>query len=127
MKNDRKTPNQEGIGTLKTKISVLKSGKQQALTDLETINKNIRIAREAEAKTTKAAEHHASLQAWNKIASALAPDGIPYEMLHAALDPINARLAESATTTGWKSVIINPDMPISFEERPYGLSSAAAK
>lgn len=127
MKDDQETPTQEDIDALKAKISILRSGRQQASTDLETINKNIRRASEAEAKTQKAAEHHASVQAWDKIASALAPDGIPSEMLHAALDPINTRLSQSAAATGWKSVVINPDMSISYEERPYGLSSASAK
>lgn len=67
------------------------------------------------------------MQAWDKIASSLAPDGIPSEMLHAAFGPINVRLAKSSVDTGWKQVVINPDMSISYEGRPYGLSSASAK
>lgn len=127
MKDDQEPPKQEDIDTVRNKIAALKSNRQQASSDMETINKNIRLASEAEAKTQKAAEHHAAVQAWDKIASALVPDGIPGEMLHTALDPINARLAKSSAATGWKPVIINPDMSISYDGRPYGLASASAK
>lgn len=127
MKDDQEPPKQEDIDTVRNKIAALKSNRQQASSDMETINKNIRLACEAEVKTKKAAEHHAAVQGWDKIASALAPDGIPGKMLHAALDPINARLAESSAATGWKLVVINPDMSISYEDRSYGLSSASAK
>lgn len=48
-------------------------------------------------------------------------------MLHASLGPINVRLAKSSVDTGWKQAVINPDMSISYEERPYGLSSVSAK
>lgn len=127
MKDDQEPPKQEEIDALKNKVLTLKSERQKVSADIEVINKNTRLASEAEAKTKKAAEHHADVQAWDKIASALAPDGIPGEMLHAALDPINARLYQSAAATGWKSVVINPDMSINYEGRPYGLSSASAK
>lgn len=128
MESDKNTaPNPEEIEALRNKIALLKASRKQAQDTLDLINKNFRIAAEAEEKTKKAAEHHAEAQAWDLITSALAPDGIPGEMLHVALDPINTRLAESASATSWKPVIINPDMSISYEGRPYGLSSASAK
>lgn len=124
---DKGAPNPEDIETLHNKIALLKASRKQAQDALDQINKNLRIATEAEEKTKKAAEHHAEVQAWDLIASALAPDGIPGEMLSAALGPINVRLAKNSTNTGWKQVVINDDMSISYDGRPYGLASESAK
>ena len=124
---NKSAPDEQALSTVKANIEVIKSTRKVAKDTLDRIDREIKLASEAEVKTKKAAEHHADVQAWDKIASALAPDGIPGEMLHAALDPINARLAQSAELTGWKSVAINADMSISYEDRPYGLSSVSAK
>lgn len=124
---DKTASNPEAIESLQNKIALLKASRKQIQDALDQINKNLRIATEAEEKTKKAAEYHAAVQAWDLIASALAPDGIPGEMLSAALDPINARLAKNSTDTGWKQVVINDDMSISNDGRPYGLASVSAK
>ncbi|MBP9871359.1 MAG: hypothetical protein KBC53_07645, partial [Nitrosomonas sp.] len=128
LEGENKTaPDEQALSAVKANIEVIKASRKEAKDTLDRIEREIKLASEAEAKTKKAAEHHAAVQAWDKIASALAPDGIPGEMLHAALDPINARLAKSSAATGWKPVIINPDMSISYDGRPYGLASASAK
>ena len=128
MESENKTaPDEQALSALKANIEVIKSSRKEAKETLDKIEREIRLASEAEAKTKKAAEHHADVQAWDKIASALAPDGIPGEMLHAALGPINVRLAKSSVVTGWKQVVINPDMSISYDGRPYGLASVSAK
>lgn len=124
---NKSAPDEQALSALKANIEVIKASRKEAKDLLDEIERNIKLASEAEEKTKKAAGHHDNVQAWDKIASALAPDGIPSEMLHAALGPINARLSKSAAATGWKSVLINPDMSISYEERPYGLSSVSAK
>jgi len=124
---NKAAPDEQALSTVKANIEVIKASRKEAKEALDRIEREIKLASEAEAKTKKATEHHAAVQAWDKIASALAPDGIPGEMLHAALDPINSRLAKSSIVTGWKSVVINPDMSISYDGRPYGLSSASAK
>lgn len=124
---DKVAPNPEDIEVLHNKITSLKASRKQAQDALDLINKNARIAVEAEEKTKKAAEHHTEVQAWDLIASALAPDGIPGEMLSSALGPINVRLAKNSVDTGWKQVVINDDMSISYDGRPYGLASESAK
>lgn len=124
---NKAAPDEQALSVAKANIEVIKSTRKVAKDTLDKIDRELKMASEAEEKTKKAAGHRDNVQAWDKIASALAPDGIPGGMLHAALDPINARLAESATATGWKSVVINHDMSISYEGRPYGLSSVSAK
>ena len=74
-------------------------------------------------KTAQAAKHHADVEGWDAIAQALAPDGIPAELLSAALGPINARLAQSAADAQWPQVVIGADMAITYGGRAYGLIS----
>lgn len=74
-------------------------------------------------KTVQAAKHHADVEGWDAIAQALAPDGIPAELLAAALGPINARLAQSAADAQWPQVEIGADMAITYGGRAYGLIS----
>ena len=74
-------------------------------------------------KTAQAAKHHADVDGWDAIGQALAPDGIPAEMLAAALGPINARLAQSAADAQWPEVVIGADMAITYGGRQYSLIS----
>lgn len=77
----------------------------------------------AQDKTKAALAHHADVEAWTKVAEALAPDGIPAEMLLAALEPVNAALEQAAIDTGWMQASIAPDMTIAAAGRPYQLLS----
>lgn len=80
----------------------------------------------------RAARLHADILEWSAIADALSPDGIPGEMLAAALGPINERLAHSANEAQWKRVNVGRDMSIYAAEegeapRPYALLSESEK
>ncbi|MEO8391182.1 ATP-binding protein [Polaromonas sp.] len=77
----------------------------------------------ADKKTADAAGHHADVEQWDAIANALAPDGIPSELLAEALAPINDRLAQSARDAEWPPVVIEKDMRTTFGGRDYGLLS----
>jgi len=81
----------------------------------------------ADRKTKDARKHHADLCAWQKIAEALAPDGIPGELLAEALGPINERLAQSAADAGWMPVRIAEDMSITAAGTDYRLLSESEK
>lgn len=86
-----------------------------------------RAIAEAEGKTKKAAEHHADVAAWSSIADALAPDGIPGDMLAEALTPLNGELSVQAIATGWSVPRIGADMAITADGRPYTLLSESEK
>lgn len=86
-----------------------------------------RLAQLADENTKKAAAAHADVLAWLAIAEALAPDGIPAEMLASALDPINERLTDAAGMAEWSPVTINRDMDILAAGRPYALLSESEK
>jgi ABC-type hemin transport system ATPase subunit len=77
----------------------------------------------AQDKTKAAAAAHADVEAWTKVASALAPDGIPSEMLAEALAPVNAALEQAAIDTDWMQVVIGSDMSITAADRAYNLLS----
>ena len=126
-KESSEAPTEEAVAALKSKYDEIKAKRKQSQDAVDVLNNNIKSAAEADAKTKKAAEYHADVQAWDKIASALAPDGIPSEILLSALKPINDRIAESVSRTGWKPVIITEDMTITYNGRPHSLSSESAK
>lgn len=86
-----------------------------------------RLAQLADEHTKKATAAHADVLAWLSIADALAPDGIPAEMLASALDPINERLADAAGMAEWSPVTITRDMDILADGRPYALLSESEK
>lgn len=97
---------------------------RQRLTEKAESMRGVKAAMEsAEKKTQDAARHHIDVQAWDAIADALSPSGIPAELLDAALGPINDRLAQSATDAEWPQVGIDGDMAISIGQQPYALAS----
>lgn len=126
---NKTAPDEQALAALKANLDVIKVSRKEAKEALDTIERNIKISSEAEAKTKKAAEHHASLQAWDKIASSLAPDGIPSEMLGAALKPINDRIAASVAALYFPcKVHIRDDMTImEGDGKLYSLSSKATR
>lgn len=77
----------------------------------------------ADKRTKEARKHHQDAQDWVAIAGALAPDGIPGDMLAEALGPINKRLAQSAVDTDWMQVRIGADMAVTANGRRYNMLS----
>lgn len=86
-----------------------------------------RVAAGRDKQIADAAKHHADVMEWTDIADALAPDGIPAELLAEALGPINARLAVSAESAQWPVVKIGSDMVITYGGRTRNLLSKSEK
>lgn len=110
------------------KVDELKMERKRASEDMETARRLQRQHEEAANKTASAQVHHNNVQAWGQIADALAPDGIPGELLTEALEPIHVRMTTSKPPVGWPTVFINHDMSIvalgpDDSERPYSLLS----
>jgi len=80
-------------------------------------------ARQATQQTTEAARSHAQVKAWTAISAALAPDGIPAELLVYGLSTFNETLVWLAEQNHWRLVAIGNDMTIRAGGRPYGLLS----
>lgn len=109
--------------------------KQQALSvSLDLARDAERKAKQADERTAKALAAHEAVLAWLQIADALAPDGIPGEMLSEALTPLNERLETSSEVAEWMAVSVGSDMEITAttrslapETRPYALLSESEK
>lgn len=82
---------------------------------------------EAEQKTKAALAHHNDVEAWTRVAEALAPSGIPAELLQNALAPVNRALEQAALDTSWSKVAIADDMEITANGRAYRLLSESEK
>lgn len=97
----------------------------QALLQAEQEKK--RRSLEAKDTTAKAADYHRKAMAWDKAYEALSPNGIPAELLAAAVDPFNAQLYSISETIGWPHVEIDADMQITLGGRQYRLLSESEK
>lgn len=120
------------IAALEQRIAAIKHHRGNHQAAIRLIEEAERRAAEADEKTTRAAALHQDVQAWEAIAAALAPDGIPGEMLAEALGPINARLEQSAADAEWPRMMIDTDMSILKRHkdrppRPYALLSESEK
>ncbi len=129
VKNTGAAPTPEEITGVENKIALLKVSRAKIDAEIKAIKDSIEKAAQADEKTKKAAAHHINAQEWDKIADALAPDGIPGEMLGAALKPINERIKFSVEILGFAgNVHITDDMTIMEDaDKLYSFSSKATK
>lgn len=81
----------------------------------------------AEETNKKAAQHHLNVMDWLKVSEALAPNGIPADILATAIKPVNDSLAILSRLAGWKKVAITEDMELTAAGRVYGLMSESAQ
>lgn len=120
-------PPSDEIDALSARIAALKHTRANQQTAIRLLEDAERAARDADEKTRRAAALHADVQQWEAIADALAPDGIPGEMLTEALGPINNRLLSSSGIAEWGRVVIHSDMRVTAELRDYNLLSESEK
>ncbi len=120
-------PGEEEITTLANRIAALKHSRTNQQAGIRMLEDAARQAAQADEKTTRAAALHQDVQEWEAIADALAPDGIPGEMLAEALGPINDRMAISSATSEWSPVKIDAGMNITADGRAYALLSESEK
>ena len=127
---------EESLGTLpqahstielEAKLADLRAERKARAESVASMYAANKQAADADELTRKAAKAHADVLAWVAIADALAPDGIPAEMLASALDPINERLTDFAGLAEWADVTVTRDMEILAGGRPYALLSESEK
>lgn len=113
----------EKIAQIEGMLATARADRATCSDKLATIQAEIKAIADAETKTQDALKYHANVLAWSKVADALAPDGIPGEMLTEALKPVNTALEQAALDTDWMQVSICADMHIIANKRPYQLLS----
>lgn len=114
-----------GLANAREQVADLKRQRAEKAQQADAM-KSIKAAVEAaDSKTKQAAEAHFAVLQWDAIGDALAPSGIPAELLDDALGPLNERLAASALETYWPRVGVDGDMQITCGDngRPYHLLS----
>jgi hypothetical protein len=94
---------------------------------VEAMKQRQELLATAEETNKKAAQHHRDVLDWLKVSEALAPNGIPGEILAAAIKPVNDSLAILSRLAGWKKVVIGEDMEMTAAGRVYGLMSESAQ
>lgn len=104
-------------------VEKMKAGRAETVRKMDAQRALKAQADAAEKKTSDAAAHAAEVDAWDVIAKALAPDGIPADLLARALQPMNERLAQSAADAQWPQVQVTAEMVILYGARPYALLS----
>lgn len=110
-----------GVAATKKELAAMES-------KLKELEADERLAEQADKRTEAAQRHHCDVAQWESVADALAPSGIPGELLSEALGPINERLARSSSIADWLRVGIQADMTITADGgRPYALLSESEK
>ena len=120
-------PSDAQIEKLQARIATLKAERDAYRATIRRLEDAQRQAEQADETTAHAAALHATVQAWEVIADALAPDGIQGDMLAEALGPINDRLMSNAMASEWEAVIISSDMRITYGTHDYALISESEK
>ena len=108
-------------------ITMLRTKRDQLNAKVNALRERMELLATADATTAKAAQHHEDVKGWTLIASALAPDGIPGEILSGALKPFNDALRKASSLAGWSLVQISSDIEVSAMGRAYSLLSESEK
>lgn len=115
------------LDAARQQIDSLQAKRQEINKELDTQQSLKLQAEAADRKTKEAAAHAEDVAQWDELADALAPDGLPAEILAQTLSPINERLAQSAADTNWPVAVISADMAITGAGRDYHLLSESER
>ena len=107
-------PSAEDLEAAENRNATLKGQRADMAVGLRALEDAEKAAAAAAGATERAALAHLSVMAWIKIADALAPDGIPGELLAEALGPINERLI--VAVDAWPRVAIAADMSVATRD-----------
>jgi uncharacterized Zn finger protein (UPF0148 family) len=94
---------------------------------LELVERQIEFNEHSDQVKARAAGYHQQVEDWAKCADALAPDGIPGEIIADRIKPLNDRLRDCAMHTGWPQTTVTPTMDILVDNRPFGLQSESSQ
>lgn len=93
----------------------------------ETLKGRQKAINERANRIETATAHHRDVVEWSLIAEALAPSGIPAEILAGALRPANNEMHDAAAFVDWPRVQITSEMELTADGRPYALLSESEK
>lgn len=115
------------VDVLQGKVTELTAERDALQAEIQALREIADKASRRKALIEQVAKLHQDVLDWSDIADALAPDGIPGEMLAEALAPINDRLLTNSKDAEWGQVVIHSDMRITVGLRSYSLLSESEK
>ncbi|WP_322073367.1 AAA family ATPase [Burkholderia cepacia] len=117
----------ESGDAVRSELTDLQRRRKQLDSDIATLREIERRAAGAADLAKQAAALHDDVAAYEAIADALAPNGIPADLLSEALTPMNERLAALAEMSEWADVTVTPEMEIFADGRAYALLSESER
>ncbi|WP_186104903.1 AAA family ATPase [Burkholderia gladioli] len=117
----------ESADAARTELAALLERRKQLDTDITTMREIERRAAGAADLAKNAAALYDDVVAYEAIGDALAPDGIPADLLREALMPVNEQLTDLAAMSEWADVTITPEMEILAGGRAYALLSESER
>ncbi|WP_185268915.1 hypothetical protein [Halopseudomonas xiamenensis] len=116
-------PPADAIENAEKLIGDLRQQRDAARAKHEALTEAFNAAAQHQKIIAEAAEYHAEVQRWTAIAEALAPTGIPSQILADAITPMNELLADLSARAGWKQASISTEIEVEYDGRLYGLLS----
>ena len=104
-------------------ISAARKSEAQVRADLREKETAIQSHQRAVEATAKARGYHEAVAAWDALADDLAPEGIQAQLLANAIGPFNLELQHHADMAEWGQIMVQPDMSLTKDGRPYALLS----
>lgn len=117
----------EAVKKAEDAIQLMRNKRDAAAAKAEAIRERLDTIGTAGKRSADAAKHHQDVLDWILIDKALAPDGIPGEILAGALKPINDSLKRLSALAGWPVTAIGGDMAITADGRAYVLLSESER
>ena len=115
------------VETLRQNLADTTDVRRGKLRDRDALRETVALRDAADRRTADAKRWHDAAVEWEAMAGELSPDGIPGEMLASALESFNAHLRRMAELSGWRQIVVDPDMQIRVSGRPYGLWSHSSR
>lgn len=123
----RQQPPAEAIANAEQVINELRQERDKLLAKQQALQEAHQARAGRQQVIVEAAKQHTLVKGWGLIAEALAPTGIPAEILADGLAPVNTLLAELSAAASWAPVQISTDIDVTFGGRLYGLLSESER
>ena len=120
-------PQNDEVPALEEAVAEAKTALAAAREPLEALELQIKFNQKGDEIAEQAKEYHNQIAHWKLLADALAPDGIPGEIISDKLKPLNKRLMAAAMATDWPQVTVTPTLDIMVDGRPFGLQSESSQ
>ncbi|GLR26541.1 hypothetical protein [Limnobacter litoralis] len=119
--------NAKAKNQIEANLQVFRDERKLVEDKLKSAKDERRQIADSNSRTKLAAGHHADVQAWDEIAKALKPDGIPAEFVGQAVNQLNTLIATFSEVAQWGQIHISENMEIVADGHEYRLLSESHK